>query len=171
MSTVQVTSMWPETPTSTTSTQLEFMLCVEKNYTRRTNAPSSSLDDFSQQEVMLRSGALDFNYKLQCLFCKKEVNHESNNKHPDGHPSFSEVRTLHVVDTIRSLAGKRDDEWGRSVALRLGSVIRVLPLHLSWNSRTFKDLWSNLLRTMILLLTMSLFSRFCCFNDQCMCNT
>ena len=113
------------------------MLCVEKNNTRRTNAPSSLLDHCSQQEVMLRSGAVDFNYKLQCMFCEKEVNQESNYKHPDRHPSLSAMRKLHVVDTILSLADKRDDEGGRRVALRLGAVIDLVAAERRYHTQCF----------------------------------
>ena len=41
---------------------------------------------------------------------------------------------MYVVDTIRSLADKRDDEWGRSFALRLGSVIDLVAAEVRYHN-------------------------------------
>ena len=99
-----------------------------KDYTCRAGlqSTSSSLSSVTSDRQVLTSNIGEVNYKTQHLFCEKVLNEHERYRHPVRQPQFTEVRMLHVNDAIRSMAERRDDEWGRSVQVRLAGVIDLV---------------------------------------------
>lgn len=91
-----------------------------KNYTRRLPAKK---DETSPSAVKIpRSDSFDF--KNQCLFCGEIAVLDSKN--PNQSRPISQVRTIGILETIRSHAVARGDNWGKTVTLRLSGVIDLV---------------------------------------------
>lgn len=89
-----------------------------KTYTRR---PPVKKNEATQCAAKIpRSDS--FNFKNHCLFCGEIATFDTKNPNQN----ISKVRTLCILETIKTHAIVRDDEWGREVSLRLSGVIDLV---------------------------------------------
>lgn len=90
-----------------------------KDYTRNIGPASNEI---SRPKV----ARLQFDFKTQCIFCEKYILSDVSKLRNQVRQEYSIVTTLEFVHSLRCNAEKRNDDWGKSVLVRLASVIDLV---------------------------------------------
>jgi len=93
------------------SESVQVHVNCRKEYTRRVPVTTTDEGELPVKRSA-RSSLPNFDFKRQCLFCEKDICTTDEVRHPDRQTFYSVVATLHVIESVRSMALRRSDECG-----------------------------------------------------------